>query len=157
MELHVQLRSMVERLGPHALADADEFRAALDDFLPEAATTNAEFNLLVDTVRLDAFDRLGRLVADGAPPAAAVADVGDRLAADRGSPQNAARWACAVLGYAAGWIPGSEVTRYARPAATRPTAPAANRSHVLRTERDESAGGRPHDDDRAAGVRALVG
>ncbi len=113
MHLHHQLRVMVERLGPHASRDADQFRAALDDSVDEPELTKAQFNLLVDAVRLDAFDHLSRMIAAGAAPSEAVVSAGDRLAGDRGSPRDAAHWACAVLGYAAGWVPESEVGRFA--------------------------------------------
>jgi hypothetical protein len=112
MSLHHELHQLVTSMGRRVLSDSEELRAALDDYLPESATTSGEINLLVDAVRLGAFDQMQRMLAEGAAPPAAVGRAGEMLAYDRGSAdRDGASWACAVLGYAAGMLPEAEVLR----------------------------------------------
>ncbi len=113
MELHEHIRNLVNELDAEILHDADSFRGALDDYLDEGTATTGEVNVLVDTVRLGAFQRFDRLVSSGAHPPAAVAEAGEHLARDRGTTDVAgSRWACAVLAYAAGQVDATEVQRY---------------------------------------------
>ena len=58
MNLHEQLRDLVERQGTGVVETPEAFRAALDDFLTEDEATLGELNLLGDAVRLGAVDRL---------------------------------------------------------------------------------------------------
>ncbi len=113
MALHHQLHALGERLGTGVFDDSDSFRGALDDFLDEGAATSGEINLLVDTVRLGAYQRLVTMIDRGADPAAAVATAGELLARERGSADlDGSRWACAVLGFATDRVPATEVDRY---------------------------------------------
>jgi hypothetical protein len=113
MGLPDQLHALGARLGTTVFDDADSFRGALDDYLDEGAATTGEINLLVDTVRLGAYQRLVTMIDSGADPGAAVASAGELLARERGSADLAgSRWACAVLGFAADKIPAGEVERY---------------------------------------------
>jgi hypothetical protein len=113
MALHHQLHELGARLGIGVFDDADSFRGALDDFLDEGSATTGEINLLVDTVRLGAYQRLVAMINGGADPAAAVGSAGEMLARERGSADlDGSRWACAVLGFAADKVPAREVERY---------------------------------------------
>lgn len=106
--LHVTLRELVTTRGPGVLRDAEELRGALDDFLAEDEATTGEVNVLVDAVRLGALPRLLTLLDGGAVPDAAISEVGDGLARDRGSDDvRRPRWALAVFAYALGRIDGS--------------------------------------------------
>ncbi len=106
MPLHTELHTLVGRYGAEVLADADGLRATLDDFLDEDAASPGEINLLVDAVRLGAYERLISMLDNGAEPRPAVRAAGEALAHDRGGADlRSAQWACAVLGFAAGRIP----------------------------------------------------
>jgi hypothetical protein len=94
--------------------DSAEFRGAVDDFLDESEASTGELNVLVDAVRLGAVRRLLAMLDQGASQAAAVTEVGDGLARDRGSDDPArSRWAVAVLGHALGKVDGDLVQRFA--------------------------------------------
>ena len=113
MTLYERIRALASQLGGDVFADADGFRAALDDYLDEGSATTGEINLLVDAVRLDAAQRMLTMIEHGAEPAAAVAQAGEQLARDRGSDDlNRSRWACAVVGYAVGKVDEAEVLRH---------------------------------------------
>lgn len=113
MELHEQLRVLADRFGRQVFDDADEFRGALDDFMLEGETSVGDTNLLVDAVRLGAYQRMNVLMDRGVPTGAALEAAGQRLAQDRGTVDiQSGCWACAVLGYAAGTVEASEVVRY---------------------------------------------
>ncbi len=106
--LHETLRELVTTRGPGVLREAEELRGALDDFLAEDEATTGEVNVLVDAVRLGALPRLLTLLDGGAAPDAAISEVGDGLARDRGADDvRRPRWALAVLAYALGRIDGS--------------------------------------------------
>lgn len=122
MALQESLRSLVLARGVEVLADADEFRAALDDYLAEEEATRGEVNLLVDTVRLGALGRLWHLLDQGGDPRVAVATVADELARDRGTDDPARpRWALAVLTYAGSRFDEEQVRRALADAGTAPT------------------------------------
>ncbi len=113
MALHDQIHQLVSTMGPRVLSDSDELRAALDDYLAEGTASTGEINLLVDAVRLGAFDQLQRAVAEEAAPSAAIEQAGEKLAYARGSAdRDGASWACAVLAYAAGLVSEAEALRY---------------------------------------------
>lgn len=113
MELHENLYALGLRLGREVFSDPDSFRGALDDFLDEDAATTGDINLLVDAVRLGAFQSMTTMIDSGAQVTAAVEEAGARLARDRGSADVAgAQWACAVLGFAIGKVNDADVRRY---------------------------------------------
>jgi hypothetical protein len=113
MEVHERLHELCQELGYDVLDDADNFRGALDDFLDESAVSTGDINVLVDAVRLGAYERMVRMLELRAVPAAAVEAAGDLLSRERGSADVAgSRWACAVLGYAIDKVEASEVQRY---------------------------------------------
>ncbi|GEP33440.1 hypothetical protein NSZ01_12080 [Nocardioides szechwanensis] len=124
MGLHEDLRAMVARLGPGVLDDADRFRAALDDFVPEDSATPGELNQLVDAVRLGALEMLVRNLRYGAAAGPAVESAGEYLGRERGSTQpRGARWTVAALGYALGLVEEAEVARHAPTAESPDAAP----------------------------------
>ena len=47
-DLHEQLRNLVSQHGTGIADNAEQFRAALDDYLTEADASQGELNLLVD-------------------------------------------------------------------------------------------------------------
>lgn len=100
MALHDQLRTLIDTHGSAILDVAEDFRAALDDFLTEHEATTGEINLLVDAVRLGSVRRLVELIDQGATPEAALADAGSQLARDRDTDPKRAQWALRTLGYA---------------------------------------------------------
>ncbi|WP_435770075.1 TolB family protein [Nocardioides sp. SYSU DS0651] len=102
--LHHSLRDLVTRLGPAILADSDELRGALDDYLDETAGPPAEIRLLVHAVDEGAPERLSGLLDNGADPEAAVHAVGGAVSDRAGLDERGARWAVAALGYAAGKV-----------------------------------------------------
>jgi DNA-binding NarL/FixJ family response regulator len=112
MDVHVQLRSLGQALGPQIFDDADNLRAALDDFLDEGGVSPGEIRLIVDAVRYGALDRLRSAVGLGGDPSAALTDAARLLARERGTADiDSARWACAMVGYAVGLVPEAEVSR----------------------------------------------
>ncbi|WP_341925789.1 hypothetical protein [Nocardioides psychrotolerans] len=124
MELHENLYELGLTSGRGVFDDADLLRAALDDYLDEAAASTGDINLLVDAVRLGAFRMMQSTIDSGAEPARAVESAGDMLARDRGtSDVAAARWACAVLGFAVGKVSATDVRRFDR-TITQPRPPA---------------------------------
>ena len=115
MELHENLYELGLTSGRGVFDDADLLRAALDDYLDEAAASTGDINLLVDAVRLGAFRMMQSTIDSGAEPTLAVESAGDMLARDRGSSDvTAARWACAVLGFAVGKVSATDVRRFDR-------------------------------------------
>jgi hypothetical protein len=113
MDTHAMLRTLVQRVGASVFADADELRSVLDDFTSDADLAPGQQNLLVDAVRLGGYEHLHRMISSGADPADAVAAAGDRLAQERGSTDpTGARWACAAIGFAAGFVPEELVRHY---------------------------------------------
>ncbi|GEP38939.1 hypothetical protein NPS01_26020 [Nocardioides psychrotolerans] len=124
MELHENLYELGLSSGRGVFDDADLLRAALDDYLDESAASTGDINLLVDAVRLGAFRMMQRTIDSGAEPTRAVESAGDLLARDRGtSDVAAARWACAVLGFAVGKVGATDVRRFDR-TITQPRPPA---------------------------------
>jgi hypothetical protein len=106
VDTHRALRQLVQTHGAGVLSDGDHLRGVLDDYFDELAISPGEINLLVDAVRLGAVEGLARLTDGGAPPEKALDVAGTRLARDRGGADiTAARWACAMLGYALGRVP----------------------------------------------------
>jgi hypothetical protein len=113
MELHETLYSLRWTIGQESFEDPDEFRAALDDFLDEGSLSSGQINLLVDAMRFGAYRRMMSMIESGAEPAAAVEAGGELLSRERGSADlGGSRWACAVLGYAAGKVPALDVQRF---------------------------------------------
>ena len=100
MALYEQLRILVDTHGASIFDVAEDFRAAMDDFLSEDEATAGELNLLVDAVRLGSVRRLVELLDQGASSEAALADAGAQLARDRDTDPKRAQWALSVLGYA---------------------------------------------------------
>lgn len=124
MELHENLYELGLTSGRGVFDDADLLRAALDDYLDEAAASTGDINLLVDAVRLGAFRMMQSTIDSGAEPTRAVESAGDMLARDRGtSDVAAARWACAVLGFAVGKVSATDVRRFDK-TITQPRPPA---------------------------------
>ncbi len=128
-DLHEQLRNLVAQHGTGITENAEQFRAALDDYLTEADASPGELNLLVDAVRLGGVERLLAMLDNGADPDAAVREAGGALARDRSSDEQRARWAVAAMGYALGRVGGVVVRQQFEGDATRlpygATAPAA--------------------------------
>jgi hypothetical protein len=133
-DLHEQLRSLVSQHGVGIAENAEQFRAALDDYLTEQDASQGELNLLVDAVRLGDVDRLKTMLDNGADAEAAVREAGGELARDRSSDEQRARWAVAALGYALGRVGIDTVRQQLEGDATRlpfgATAPAAQRPPV---------------------------
>jgi hypothetical protein len=124
MELHESLYALGRSQGRELFNDADSFRGALDDYLDENSATTGDINLLVDAVRLGAFQSMMTMLDSGADADSAVADAGGRLARDRGSADvGGAMWALAVLGYATGKVSDPQVRRYRTQHASAPAPP----------------------------------
>lgn len=104
MALHHALRELVDRLGAGVLDDADDLRAALDDFLDEGDATEAEIRLLAETVREGGPARLRGLLDNGAHAQDAVRAVGAVVSGRVGADERGARWAVAALGHALGCV-----------------------------------------------------
>jgi hypothetical protein len=105
MSLNDELRELVASFGPDLLRDAEEFRAALDDFLPEHGALPGQLNVLYDAVRLGAYEQFERLVGSGGDPVLAVRTSGDALARERGTTEaGTSRWAVATLAHAMGHL-----------------------------------------------------
>jgi hypothetical protein len=112
------LERLVAERGEGILADPDQFRAALDDYLDESDVSAGVIYLLTDAVRLGALESLRAMVSAGATPASAVESAGGRLARDRGSSEPVTGvWAAAVLGHAVGMVPEAVVEQYGGPGA----------------------------------------
>lgn len=128
-DLHEQLRNLVAQHGTGITEHAEQFRAALDDYLTEADASQGELNLLVDSVRLGAVERLLAMLDNGADPEAAVREAGGELARDRSSDEQRSRWAVAAMAYALGRVGDATVRGQLAGDATRlpygATAPAA--------------------------------
>src|ERR687896_1160959 len=133
-DLHEQLRSLMSQHGTGIADNADQFRAALDDYLTEEDATQGELNLLVDAVRLGGVERLLTMLDNGADPDAAVREAGGELARDRSSDEQRARWAVATMAYALGRVGIAVVRQQLEGDVTRlpygATAPAAQRPPV---------------------------
>ncbi|UUW96558.1 peptidoglycan-binding domain-containing protein [Pimelobacter simplex] len=110
MAVHDELADLARSAGAQVLEDADSFRAAVDDFVPEGSITTGELNLLVDAIRMRALGRLVEMLDRDADPTAAIDLHGDQLARDRGTTEaGGARWALAALGFALGRVGDAEV------------------------------------------------
>ncbi|WP_183094423.1 TolB family protein [Nocardioides stalactiti] len=127
--IHDSLRELVEVRGPGVVADADELRGALDDFLAEDEATLGEINLLVDAVRLGALRRVREVIGHGAPAEDAIRQAGDALSRDRGTDDPIRScWALASLLFAIGVVEASLVRMFRAglgtvPAPAPPSAP----------------------------------
>ncbi len=103
MPLQDELRELCVQVGPHVFDDADTFRGAFDDFIPEGAATPGDLRLLVDAISTGAFQRLVQQLELNANPPTAIAAESERLARDRGTIETeGARWALSVLAFARG-------------------------------------------------------
>jgi len=132
MELHESLYALGRSQGRELFNDADSFRGALDDYLDEDSATTGDINLLVDAVRLGAYQGMMSMLDSGADADRAVSEAGGRLARDRGSADvGGAMWALAVLGYATGKVSDAQVRRYRTQHASAPTPPPAGPATVL--------------------------
>ncbi len=126
VQLHEQLRQLTQQLGSRVLEDADEFRAAADDYLDEGAATRGQVNLLVDAIRLGGYSRLVESLDRHADPEEAIEDAGRWLAAERGTTDIAgSRWACTVLAFASGRLDavGASADQLLGESATLPAPP----------------------------------
>lgn len=132
MELHESLYALGRSQGRELFNDADSFRGALDDYLDEDSASTGDINLLVDAVRLGAFQGMMSMIDSGADADRAVSEAGSRLARDRGSADvGGAMWALAVLGYATGKVSDTQVRRYRTQHASAPAPPPAGPATVL--------------------------
>ena len=132
MELHESLYALGRSQGRELFNDADSFRGALDDYLDEDSASTGDINLLVDAVRLGAFQAMMSMLDSGADADRAVTEAGSRLARDRGSADvGGAMWALAVLGYATGKVSDVQVRRYRTQHASAPTPPPAGPATML--------------------------
>jgi hypothetical protein len=132
MELHESLYALGRSQGRELFNDADSFRGALDDYLDEDSATTGDINLLVDAVRLGAFQGMMSMLDSGADADRAVSEAGGRLARDRGSADvGGAMWALAVLGYATGKVSDAQVRRYRTQHASAPAPPPTGPATVL--------------------------
>jgi len=114
--LQDELRELFARVGPQVFDDADTFRGAFDDFVPEGAATAGERRLLVDAIATGSFQRLVTQLGIDADPATAIASEAARLARDRGTVEtDGARWALSALAFARGLTDSATVS-------TRPSA-----------------------------------
>lgn len=124
MELHESLYALGRSQGRELFNDADSFRGALDDYLDEESATTGDINLLVDAVRLGAFQSMVTMIDSGADADRAIAEAGNRLARDRGSADvGGSTWALAVLGYAIGKVSDAQVRRYRTQHGSSPVPP----------------------------------
>jgi hypothetical protein len=132
MELHESLYALGRSQGRELFNDADSFRGALDDYLDEDSATTGDINLLVDAVRLGAYQAMITMLDSGADADRAVTEAGNRLARDRGSADvGGAKWALAVLGYATGKVSDTQVRTYRTQHASAPVPPPAGPPTVL--------------------------
>ncbi len=123
MPLQDELRELFTQVGPQVFDDADTFRGAFDDFVPEGAATTGERRLLVDAIATGSFQRLVAQLEIHADPSTAIALEAERLSRDRGTVEtDGARWALSALAYARGLAGVGRVTTrpsaLGRPAAT---------------------------------------
>ncbi len=132
MELHESLYALGRSQGRELFNDADSFRGALDDYLDEDSASTGDINLLVDAVRLGAYQAMVGMLDSGADADRAVTEAGSRLARDRGSADvGGAMWALAVLGYATGKVSDAQVRRYRTQHASSPAPPPAGPPTML--------------------------
>ncbi len=132
MELHESLYALGRSQGRELFSDAESFRGALDDYLDEDSASTGDINLLVDAVRLGAFQAMMTMLDSGADADRAVSEAGSRLARDRGSADvGGAKWALAVLGYATGKVSDVQVRSYRTQHASAPTPPPAGPPTML--------------------------
>ncbi len=116
MPLQDELRELFAQVGPAVFDDADTFRGAFDDFVPEGAATPGELRLLVDAISTGSFRRLAAQLAIHADPATAITAEAEQLARDRGTVETeGARWALSALAFARGLADAGAVST--RPAA----------------------------------------
>ncbi len=116
MTLHDELRELVDTFGEGLLGDADQFRAALDDYLPENAALPGQLNVLYDAVRFGAYARCVELLSRGSDPMLAVGTAGDLLARDRGTTEViTSRWAVASLAHATGHLATDALSVFLQP------------------------------------------
>ncbi len=114
--LHDELRELVDTFGEGLLGDADQFRAALDDYLPENAALPGQLNVLYDAVRFGAYARCVELLARGSDPMLAVGTAGDLLARERGTTEViTSRWAVATLAHATGHLATDALSVFLQP------------------------------------------
>jgi hypothetical protein len=114
MAIHHQLRAVVEQHGEPILHDSDNLRRALEAHPDAAQTSEAERDLVAETVRWGGLPRLTDAVNRGTDPRSAITATGEEIARDRGSADvEGTRWALASLAYAAGRLPESEAMRFA--------------------------------------------
>lgn len=97
------LRALVHAYGASVLEHADQFVAAMDDFVGDEEVRPGERSLLADAVRLGSPRRVAELLGHGADAAAAVHQAGAELDRARGggAPGNAT-WVVALLARASG-------------------------------------------------------
>ncbi len=132
MELHESLYALGRSQGRELFNDADSFRGALDDYLDEDSASTGDINLLVDAVRLGAFQGMMSMLDSGADADRAVSEAGGRLARDRGSADvGGAMWALAVLGYATGKVSDTQVRSYRTQHASTSEPPPAGPATML--------------------------
>lgn len=116
MTLHDELRELVDTYGQGLLGDADLFRAALDDYLPENAALPGQLNVLHDAVRFGAYARCVELLSRGSEPMLAVSTAGDLLARERGTTEViTSRWAVASLAHATGHLATDALSVFLQP------------------------------------------
>ncbi|HTG49792.1 MAG TPA: hypothetical protein VL915_04820, partial [Gemmatimonadales bacterium] len=126
MTLHDELRELVDSFGADLFRDGEEFRAALDDFLPEDAAIPGQLNVLHDAVRFGAYARFVDLATHGGDPILAVQTAGDALAWERGTTDVVtSRWAVATLAHAAGHLETSSFAVFLQPETAGDPAPTA--------------------------------
>lgn len=124
MTLQDRLAELVAVRGAGIVADPNEFRAALDDYLTDDEIEPGDRNVLVDAVRLGAVRRLLELLDQGGEPHAAVNEAGAALARERGSDDPArSRRATALLGFALGRLDDAVVRSFDGAAAAASTPP----------------------------------
>jgi hypothetical protein len=111
--LHDELRELAASYGRDLFLDADQFRAALDDYIQEGSALPGQLNLLHDAVRLGAYARCLNLLEQSSEPSMAVQTAGDALARERGSLEAASsRWAVATLAHATGHLDRSSFDQF---------------------------------------------
>ena len=114
IELHQEIRGLVDRHGSYVITDPGQFRAAFEDVLGDSRELpSGTFNLLVDAVRHQVAEHVVHMVDNGADPITAIRTAGTRFADVRGGGDPAqCSWAAAVLGYAAGRVSESAWNAY---------------------------------------------
>lgn len=110
MALHHQLRAIAEQSGLLVLHDGDRLRAALSGHPDAPSWSPHDVERLVETARWGGLPRLTEAVNHGLDARTAIETTGAAIAGDSDSPDVAGtRWALAVLAFAAGHLPDSEV------------------------------------------------